>query len=476
MALVAAGNSISRSTSRGPGDLGVPDNWRVLHARAKNAAGRGLSELSQGMTRIVVSEADIGNPGAILFADALAENRGIMNLNLGGNRIGDEGAARLAKALQNCDKLQVLCLSFNRIGDTGAKVLARLVEKHPTLRLLNLDGNCITDVGASVLLGALSTNPRGTDICVALTSNPVKRLSTKSLENLSFAAKTVKSLATRGVTLGQLLKLYEVGCTNGTIEPETTTTSDVALDIVVPASTPARQSYVEAFGASNPRPAAFVIHAWHGLFRDLLRAVASHATRDPNPSLDLNDPLWVFDAFGYKDRSYFIDLFCVNQHATLNKHRRYGLDDSSIFHIGDPSCQIDKFHLIAEQIQNKNGRVLVVVDYDNLVLSRILCLKEVHQAVCGQPNKVDVSFCRLPSFPYDKMFTPVQFCKASCAGDLDGILEEIEDDRGGHEQFDKDIAEFMVSSISAKYQEKIQALMPKEIRGVTVAGESADKV
>jgi len=43
--------------------------------------------------------------------------------------------------------------------------------------------------------------------------------------------------------------------------------------------------------------------------------------------------------------------------------------------------------------------------------------------------------------------------------------------RGGHEQFDKDILTFMTSSISAKYQEKIQALMPKEIRGMTAVND-----
>jgi len=332
---------------------------------------------------------------------------------------------------------------------------------------LNIDGNCITDVGTSYLLGALSVNPRGTDICVAMTSNPVKRIGTKSLENLALAARTVKTLATRGVTLGQLLKLYASGCADGTIEPETTTTSDVALDIVIPTAAPSRQSYVEAFGASNPRPTSFVIHAWNGLFRDLLRAIASHATRDPNPSLDLSDPLWVFDAFGFKDKSYFFDVFCVNQHATLNKNRRYGLGDPAVLHVGEATCQIDKFHLIAEQIQNRNGRILVVVDYDNLVLSRILCIKEVHQAVMADTSKVDVNFCRLPSYPYDKMFTPVQMCKASCNDDKDRALEEVEDDRGGHEKFDKEVMEFMTSSISAKYQEKIQALMPKEIRGMT---------
>jgi hypothetical protein len=325
------------------------------------------------------------------------------------------------------------------------------------------------------------------------------------LENLSRAAITVKTLATRGVTLWQLVTIYHEGCQNGTIEPESTTTSDVVMDIVVPASAAARQSWVESVELverrkqdkeyadevatrkkalenrrgdmqlvlpdrkkpfQNPMPGCFVIHAWNGLFRDLLRAVVSHATRDPNPSLDLTDPLWVFAPPRLKEMSYFIDVFCVNQHATLNQFRRYGLDDTATFHTGDAACQIDKFHLIAEQIQNRKGRVLIVVDYDNLVLKRTLCLKEVHQAICGQPDKIDVNFSRLPSFPYDKMFIPVETSKASCTADKDSTLREIEEDRGGLQVFDREIVEFMTNSISAKYQEKIQSLMPKEIRGI----------
>jgi len=70
------------------------------------------------------------------------------------------------------------------------------------------------------------------------------------------------------------------------------------------------------------------------------------------------------------------------------------------------------------------------------------------------------------------MFTPVQNCRSSCTDDIDKILEEIEDDRGGNHQFDKDIVEFMTDSISAKYREKIQALMPKEIpMGITSKNE-----
>jgi hypothetical protein len=444
------------------------DHWRALHPRAKNAAAGGLAELGRGETRIIITDADLNNSGTMLLAQALATQKGVKSLNLAGNRIGDEGAIRLAQALQGHSQLQVLCLSYNKIGDAGAREVARILENHPSLMRVNLDGNTITDVGAAVLLGALSTNPRGAKICVGLTNNPIKRIDAKSLQNLGVAADTVKTLSSRGVTLGQLLKLYATGIADGTIEPETTTTGDVALDIVLPVTAPARTSWTETFGFSdkdgkpNDRPTSHVIHAWNGLFRDLLRAIASHATRDPNPSLDLNDPLWVFDAFGYKDRSYFLDVFTVNQHATLNKVRRYGLNDTSIFQMGDCSCQVDKFHLIAEQIQKRGGRVLLVVDYDNLVLSRILCLKEVHQAIKGDPSKVDVSFSRLPSFPYDKMFTSCTMCQASCNQDRDTILEEIEDDRGGAERFDKDIEEFITEKITEKYQEKIQSLMPKE--------------
>lgn len=469
-AAVVAPQTLRRQDRTAPAP--IPDNWRVLCPRAKNSAGRGLQELEQGEQRIVVCDSDIGDPGACLFADALRMHKNLSSLNLSGNRIGDEGMMLVAQALQTHTNSRMLglCLSNNRFGDASMKDISKFVETHRTLKVLNLDLNHITDIGANIMIGALATNPRGTDIVVGVTSNPIKRLSSRSLENLSKAAATVKALALRGVTLGQLLKLYAAGCADGTIEPETTTTKDVALDLILPATQHHRQSYVEALAPTNGKPTSFVVHAWNGLFRDLLRVIASHATRDPNPSLDLSAPLWVFDAFGYKDRSYFLDLFCVNQHATINKFRDFGLGDSTTFGVGDPGCQIDKFGLVAQQIQRQNGRVLVAVDYDNLVLSRVLCLRELHQAIMNDPKKIDVGFSRLPSFPYDSMFTPCQLCKASCNDDKDKMLDEVEDDRGGHEQFDRDISDFMSKSISDKYEEKIQALMPKAYDDLKIDG------
>eukprot|EP00427_Karlodinium_veneficum_P048971 CAMPEP_0169229642 /NCGR_PEP_ID=MMETSP1016-20121227/25495_1 /TAXON_ID=342587 /ORGANISM="Karlodinium micrum, Strain CCMP2283" /LENGTH=472 /DNA_ID=CAMNT_0009308539 /DNA_START=43 /DNA_END=1461 /DNA_ORIENTATION=+ len=466
MALAAVASRQLAIPRGSQGAVNPQHHWRLLHTRSKNASAQGLSDLAKGDTRIAITDSDLGNSGAMLLAQALAAQSNLQNLNLAGNRICDEGAIHLALALHRHSKLQVLCLSYNKLGNLAAGEIARILENHPYIMRVNLDGNNITDIGANDLLGALATNPRGSDICVALTNNPIKRFGSKSLQNLGRAASTVKTLSLRGVTLGQLMKLYATGCANGTIEPETTTTSDVALDIVLPASAPNRTSWVEAFGSSNPAPATFVVHAWNGLFRDLLRAIASHATRDPNPSLDLNDPLWVFDAFGYKDRSYFVDVFTVNQHATLNKYRSYGLADTSCFEVGDSNCQIDKFKQVAEQIQKRDGRVLIVVDYDNLALSRIQCLKEVYQAIHADTSKLDVSFSRLPSFPYDKMFTPCQRCQASCNKDRDMILEEIESDHGGFEQFDKEIVDFMTDAIVSKYQEKIQSLMPKDYTNI----------
>lgn len=439
----------------------VPDNWRVLAPRTKTIMGRALGEVQSGGTSISITDADIGNPGALLFAEAMSPLSGLRTVNLGGNRIGDEGAVALADVLHKHPNLQVLTLAYNRIGDLGAMHLARALEKHPGLRLLSLEGNCISDSGASQLMGALSINARGAEITCSLMNNPVKRLKSQAMENLAKSAVTVKSLAERGVTLGQLLKMYAAGLADGTIDPETTTTGDIVQDIVIPQSAPKRQSWVECFGTGNARPVVHCIHAWGGLFRDLVRAVASHVTGEAHPSLDLADPLWFFDAFGYKDRSYFIDAFCVNQHASQNSLRHYGLSDDVAYSIGSSGCQIDKFHLIAEQIQRRGGKRMVVVDVDNLVLGRVLCLREVHQAIGGGSSS-DMVFCRLPGYPYDKMFTPVEDAQASCDADKDDILEDIRNGPGGYEQFNREIIEFVTSRIGAKYQEKINTFMPKE--------------
>merc|ERR1719316_461511 len=127
----------------------IPQDWRVLHARSRSALGIALNELALGTQRVIVNDADLGNPGARLFADAMLGQKSLRNLNLGGNRIGDDGCIRIAKAMMKHPMLQVVALPFNFISDEGAVELAKVVQAHGSLKLLNLEGNSITDRGAS---------------------------------------------------------------------------------------------------------------------------------------------------------------------------------------------------------------------------------------------------------------------------------------------------------------------------------------
>lgn len=466
---------VASSRSRTPtAEIQVnPEYWRALSVRGKHSMTTALQELYAGEDCMVLNDGDIGDAGLCLFAEAMVALQSLRTLNLGKNRIGDEGAKCLAAALPCHPGLQVLCLAFNRIGDEGAAALARAIEQHPSLRIVSLEDNAMTDVGALQLIAALASQSR-TGILCPIAGNPVRRMSSKALDDLGQAASTVRKLSDRGIKLGQLLKIYAAGCADGTIQPDESTTSEVVMGLILPASAPARQSYVEAFVPSNPRPGIHVIHAWGGLFRELLSAIASHATGEANPSLELSDPLWVFDTKQHQEKSYFLDIFCVNQHATINAYRKYGLSDNLTYPVGDPYCQIDKFPLVADQIQRRGGVTLLVVDAYAQVFKRVQCLKEVHEAIVSN-SRVDTYFCALPTSDDEKLSLPLDQAQAACNGDRDPILEDINALPGGLEQFDREVEEFIALHMEEHRARAARPPSKETRRGTVLAAMSRPK-
>lgn len=405
-----------------------------------------------------LQDSDLGDPGAILLAEAITKVSAVRNVNLGKNRITDVGAIKLAEALEKQAALFALCLSFNKIGDAGARRLSLLLDKQPQLKVMSLDSNCIGDSGAWRLIAALSNNERPGTTC-SLTNNPVKQLDCNALENLQASAATTRALCLRSVTLGQLLKLYADGRAAEKIVPESSTTSDVVFGMVLPDTKETGLSYSEAKGPANPPPKFHVIHAWGARFRDLLTTLASHVSGKANPSLELTDPQWIFEP-KQLERPYFIDAFCANQHMSIKSPlRAYGISDDSTLEMGQSGCQIDKFPLVAEQIQRRGGTVMMVVDADYLIATRVLCLREMHCALRDE-LKVDVLFSRLRPFPAEKRNKLVQHAKATFEKDKDKFLEELAEMPGGQDRFNKTIMEFLDVQIEATYQATIMKMSP----------------
>jgi len=253
-----------------------------------------------------------------------------------------------------------------------------------------------------------------------------------------------------GVTLKALLPLFEEACKKGTIDPWKTSTNEAVRGLVFPATERSGKSYVETACAHNPAPTTLVIHAWSGLFRDLLKAVASHASGKADPDLDPKSDLWKYDP-QFLEKSYFIDAFCVNQHGATNRWRAYGTSDGGAFTYGEAQCQVDKLDLVGEQVRRRGGHLLVAVDSKSRLLSRLACLREIYQAVqAGMP--MEANFISMQ----EAHGNLVQNAEAASEKDSQAWLNEIRERPGGYDTFNKVVVDFINKQVDQKWRERVQ--------------------
>ena len=124
----------------------------------------GLTQLAEclrvnaALTRLDLSNTDVGTEGATQLAECLRVNATLTSLTLGINNIGDEGATQVAECLRVNATLTSLDLSENDIGAAGARQLAECLRVNGTLASLDLSDNGISDVGATQLAECLRAN------------------------------------------------------------------------------------------------------------------------------------------------------------------------------------------------------------------------------------------------------------------------------------------------------------------------------
>jgi len=93
------------------------------------------------------------------FANDLAKNSDLEQLDLACNKLGDAAAIALSQALRSNKNLLSLNLSFNLIASSGVKAIAAALEQdNQSLQNLNLDENKIEEIGANALGEMLQTN------------------------------------------------------------------------------------------------------------------------------------------------------------------------------------------------------------------------------------------------------------------------------------------------------------------------------
>ena len=100
----------------------------------------------------------IGSEGSVAFADMLATNKSLTELNMSKCSIQGEGAVCLAKALEKNSTLKKFGINHNPIGSEGAVAFAGMLATNKSLAELNMWGCNIQGEGAVSLVKALEKN------------------------------------------------------------------------------------------------------------------------------------------------------------------------------------------------------------------------------------------------------------------------------------------------------------------------------
>ena len=115
------------------------------------------------LERLLLSDNNIGDVGAVALAQALYNNNPLVVLNLTNS---DIGTIHLAQALRNNTSLRWLYLSKNNICDEGAVALAQALHHSSALWKLDLsDNDGISELGTKHLVEALTVNTSVDDNC-----------------------------------------------------------------------------------------------------------------------------------------------------------------------------------------------------------------------------------------------------------------------------------------------------------------------
>ena len=100
----------------------------------------------------------IGSEGAIAFADMLATNKSLTQLEMGGCHFQGGGAVCLAKGMKKNSTLRYLHINDNPIGSEGAVAFASMLKKNQCLKTLDLDDDSPGVEGTLELIESLKHN------------------------------------------------------------------------------------------------------------------------------------------------------------------------------------------------------------------------------------------------------------------------------------------------------------------------------
>jgi len=112
-------------------------------------------------TEVVISKQQLKDGDAAMIVNLLAENV-VTKLTLSENQLGDKAAEEIAKGLAKNTSLTYITLAKNSIGDKGAGHLATALKANTKLQSFYMNNNLLTDDGKRKLKDANAA--RGTPL------------------------------------------------------------------------------------------------------------------------------------------------------------------------------------------------------------------------------------------------------------------------------------------------------------------------
>jgi len=288
---------------------------------------------------------------------------------------------------------------------------------------------------------------------------------------------TVRALAGRGISAGELLEFYnKLGSAEAmpNFDPQVHTTNDVARRAIIPLSRAgsggvAYAQVLEPASGEASWPSCLVTHDWRNLFVNLVAAVLADALgqneyREVLGMLIKQDILGLQAKLAYAgvdSQRYWICCFCVNQHASTchcfgaapppgsserarwhsncfdsrsgDEHPLCPCCEAKFLHGALDECELNKFDDMLELLVrlDPDFRQVVAVDPQLETFGRLWCIAELVQAhnlnmrqsvclIADSVMELDETCMRLANFD-------VASCSASRQEDQDAILAKIRD-------------------------------------------------
>jgi hypothetical protein len=276
----------------------------------------------------------------------------------------------------------------------------------------------------------------------------------------------VDDLATRGFTLGALLRFYLAHILQGDymphFDPAKSTTKDVVRQVIIPASrnTPTGPCALAAviMNGKTVRPKVMVTHHWDNIFTHTLAVIIADAievftfgdiVEDLTSAAGVAKLIQRFETKNVLSKTYWFCAASVNQHCAICSGFGPGGPESDSVsetvyplcgcglekHFSGDACEMNKFDDMMKALrafhatQDAQLEQVVAVDVNFTIFTRAWCVAELVEAnASGMPQRLKLFEKRILKKDRRLLETlDVRKCQASRPEDVEGLMLKIDD-------------------------------------------------